>query len=318
MDSMTQNEDVTRAIMALLVAQTAHELSVWGQWQAELGAESAPKSDEVFPASVSSSSSTPSVSLPPSSSQSQNVAHTPATTAATFAQPATQRAQTTQPHIGAAPNFLASFAALHSASTQSAPKDPVAAKAQLDERIQNCRQCPLGNHRVGVLCGYGPIDAQLLIVCAGGNPYEFQANRVMAGKSDNSDVTVLFDNIIKAMTAVNPQISADSIYFTNVIKCCAIPPRQHLKNITAVCSRHLRDEVRIINPKAILVFGQTAYDAMFADGRTIIQARGQKKHFEQIPAIATHHPMECLKNRELKKRVWDDVRLVLHLLKESC
>ena len=313
MDSMAQNEDVTRAIMALLVAQTAHDLSVWGQWQAELGADSAPKSDECFPATLADASSTPSVDR-----QNQNVAHAPSAPSAATAQPVTPRTREAQPHTGSAPNFLASFAALHSASAQSAPNDPVAAKNQLDERIQNCRQCPLGNHRRGVLCGYGPIDAQLLIVCAGGNPYEFQANRVMAGKSDNAEVTVLFDNIIKAMTAVNPKISAESIYFTNVIKCCAIPPRQHLKSITAVCSRHLRDEVRIINPRAILVFGQTAYDAMFADGRTIIQARGQRKHFEQIPAIATHHPMECLKNRELKKRVWEDVRLVLHLLKESC
>ena len=70
MDSMAQNEDVTRAIMALLVAQTAHDLSVWGQWQAELGADSAPKSDECFPATLADASSTPSVDR-----QNQYVAH---------------------------------------------------------------------------------------------------------------------------------------------------------------------------------------------------------------------------------------------------
>ncbi len=316
MDAIPQNEEVTRAVMALLVAQTAHELSVWGQWQNELGAEFSPKSDEIFTQQpkVAVQHTADPLELPPQTP-------TPGLTLAPQAQPQVVHKSSVSPARASAnqhvQNCLATFSAFQRASAVAPPRDPQATKDQLDSRIQNCRQCSMGSRRCGVLCGYGPLNAQMLIICAGGNPYEFEAKRVVAGKAPDAEVTLLFDNIIKAMTAVNPQISADTIYFTNVIKCCAIPPRTQIKQVLTGCSHYLREEALLVNPKVILVFGQTAYDAVFGDGQSIITERGKIRHFEQIPTVVTHHPMECLKNRELKKRVWDDVRQALHVIKSG-
>jgi len=322
MDSIPQNEEVSRAVLALLVAQTAHDLSVWGQWQNELGAEFSPKSDEIFtqqPIVVAQRSTDPRSTDPlaPVIQPAQQPVANPVPPVPQQIQskpaPAASKASANS-HVQ---NCLATFSAFQRASAVAPPADPVATKQQLDMRIQNCRQCSMGTRRTGVLCGYGPLNAQMLIICAGGNPYEFDAKRVIAGKSPDAEVTVLFDNIIKAMTAVNPQISADTIYFTNAIKCCAIPPRATIKQVLTGCSRYLREEALLVNPKVILVFGQTAYDAVFGDGQSIITERGKVRRFEQIPTVVTHHPMECLKNRELKKRVWDDVRTALHVIKSG-
>ena len=111
------------------------------------------------------------------------------------------------------------------------------------------------------------------------------------------------------------QVSADNPPV--IIKCCATPAGPQRAAVAKMCVRYLREEVRLVQPKVILIWGQMAYSAMFGDDTNIISVRGEMRRFEQIPAIATHHPLECIRSPKLKGPVWNDVRTVLSLLKPS-
>ncbi|MCL2325810.1 MAG: uracil-DNA glycosylase [Proteobacteria bacterium] len=180
----------------------------------------------------------------------------------------------------------------------------------LKGHLDACRLCALGSARRGTVSGRGPVDASIMFVAAGGNPCELDEGRIMPGESG-----MLFDKIVSAMASLEPEASSDRIYMTNAIKCACVPPRHLHHEIAMCCLSYLREEVRLISPKVIVVWGETAYRALFGSGLSLIQARGKAGRFEGVPAVATHHPVEVLRNPQLKARVWDDVRFALSFLK---
>ena len=314
-----QDADLGRAVMALILSETAHELSVWGRVQADVGADVSPCTKGG--AMVSPGPMVNPVSKPaprrevPAMPSTDPLAYVPSSPAPTPVPPA--------PVPSAKPNVAASskggkgcfdlYRSLHQNTAEASAEtgvDKETCQAGIRHRIEICRLCPLGTRRQGVLCGYGPLDASIMFVGAGGNPHELTEGRMMTGEA-----AVLMDNIIAAMHSCNAAITKESIYYSNIIKCCVSPTGTQRASVAKTCVRYLREEVRLVQPKVILIWGQMAYSAMFGDDANIITVRGQLRRFEQIPAIATHHPLECIRSPKLKGPVWKDVRAVLALLK---
>ena len=320
----TQDVEINRAVMALILSETAHELSAWGRVQASLGAETSPVSEKEpwmgIPVSASASAKTPvrpevsGMSLPappgdPLARDSRQTASEPAG--------ASVRALARPPASPKGGGCFELYRSLHqdvaaSGKGGAQEKSREACHAEIRHRIEICRLCALGTKRNGVLCGYGALDAPVMFVGAGGNPHEFEAGRMMTGEASE-----LMDNIIAAMHSCNARITKDNIYYSNIIKCCASPTGLQRASVSKTCVRYLREEVRLVQPKVILIWGQLAYNAMFGDDANILAVRGQVRRFEQIPAVATHHPLECIRSPKLKGPVWHDVRTVLALLKPT-
>lgn len=307
---------LARAVLALLVADTAHEIREWGRVQQSLGALSAPAANEAWTSQIAAQpqpAAQPSrpqpVAQPAPQAASRPVVVAPAVPASEAPQNAVQPAQRSTT-ANATLSLFASLRQAKQADQRVTSANKPEAKHKLDENIRNCRMCSLGRRRENVLCGYGPLDAKLMFVFAGGNPHELAQGHVLTGEAET-----MMNGIIAALTAISPHAAKDRIYFTNVLKCEAIPAPQLKKECTRACLANLREEVRIVQPEVIVVFGQTAYSAMFGDDTNIISVRGQIRRFEQIITIPTHHPMELVKNKQLKRPVWNDVREALHQLK---
>jgi DNA polymerase len=316
---LSQDVELNRAVLALLLAETAHELRVWGRVQADLGASYSPRSEAeplVFPASgVTSARSESPVNhvavLPTFDPLMGPVAPSATPTSSVSSNRASGSVKAAKP-VGTIGCFDLYRSLQQNVSSDVAPADKSACQADIRHRIEICRLCPLGTRRAGILAGYGPLDARIMFVGAGGNPHELEEGRMMTGEA-----AVLMDNIIAAMHSCNAAITKESIYYSNIIKCCATPAGPQRAAVAKMCVRYLREEVRLVQPKVILIWGQMAYSAMFGDDTNIISVRGQMRRFEQIPAIATHHPLECIRSPKLKGPVWNDVRTVLSLLKPS-
>lgn len=314
-----QEAELGRAVMALLLSETAHELSVWGRVQASVGADVSPRAQggvmvSPVPTPSPASQPVPRREVPPMPA-TDPLAFVASPTPAPTPMPPTP-APSSKPASAATAKGSAGCFDLYRSLHQTTPAaaeshaDKETCQAGIRHRIEICRLCPLGTKRPGVLCGYGPLDAKIMFVGAGGNPHELEEGRMMTGEA-----AVLMDNIIAAMHSCNAAITKESIYYSNIIKCCVSPTGPQRASIAKTCVRYLREEVRLVQPKVILIWGQMAYSAMFGDDANIITVRGQMRRFEQIPAIATHHPLECIRSPKLKGPVWKDVRAVLALLK---
>jgi DNA polymerase len=79
-------------------------------------------------------------------------------------------------------------------------------------------------------------------------------------------------------------------------------------------SDRLKDEILSHNPQTVVIFGNTALPALFAQNSSVIDLRGRIHFFENIKVIATHHPALCLINPALKKPVWEDLQIVIQTL----
>lgn len=289
-----------QAVLGCLLRDVASGLSEWLELQKALGAECVPPDDPGYgvPAVVvrAQSSSLEAVQPPSASVRSVSVSPSPA-----------------KPCVGGALlGCLASFNALRGSEQQAVPEtreEKAAALEQLRIRASGCRMCRLGGVRRDIVWGSGPCDASIVFVAAGGNPNELEKGRIMPG-----DAGVLLDRIIAAMSKLHPEAAPERIYMTNVIKCASLPAKPEMREIAKCCLNILREEIRIISPKVVVVWGPLAYQAMFGGAAQVSQVRGMVQKFENIPAVVTHHPLEILRNENLKGRTWADVKLAVEQL----
>ncbi|MBR4986810.1 MAG: uracil-DNA glycosylase [Proteobacteria bacterium] len=289
-----------QAVLGSILRTVSVELSEWLECQQSLGADSVPADESGYgqwePARAPVQA--PSASQIPARASHERLA-------ASSPKPSVVPAQA-KPGIGLA-GCLASFNAMRSPEVASVSMDreaKTAALAGLRSRTLACRQCRLGGVRRDIMWGTGPADASIMFVAAGGNPHELEVGRIITGEAG-----ALLDKIIAAMAKLHPEAAPDRIYMTNVIKCASFPNQAERKDVAKCCLGILREEVRIIAPKVIVVWGQLAYQAMFGGDAQISQVRGEICKFENIPTIATHHPLELIKNENLKGRTWADVKL---------
>lgn len=321
-----------QALLALLTTDLCRELSRWLEAQQSLGAAflpqwhgyqspvfKAPKPSPIQAADIPekqvltpSPKQTPASTLvekeplPPLPAQAQTPVFTAPKNVKTEAAPRQNARQNARP--------IATYKALRAQSNVErdikTPEERHRALLQLEMRVQACRQCELGGVRRGTIFGFGPRDASIAFVFTGANPLEYDQSRILTGAA-----VALFERFVQAMAVLSPEAQRDRIYMTNVIKCAATPARENAVKCAQSCLGHLREQMRLLQPKVIIACGGLAYRSMFGGQSLLAQARGQSRVFEGIPTIPTHHPLDLVKNPKLKERVWQDLRLALDLLK---
>ena len=296
---LTETEQI--ALINHLAQSVGHELGQWLNAQRDLGATELPLDEAGWGVPQAQSLAGPAVT--PAAPVQRPVRDVSAVRKTGAAVPATE----------ASNSSLASFMAMR--QTQAQPRYETDDERQIALNIQKahaeaCRQCPIGEKRQGVMWGKGPVNAGMMFVAAGGNPKEWEKGRIFT-----DEAAELMDRIVAAIAGLNPEAAADRIYMTNVIKCACIPARAQTLETARSCLRFLHQEVQIIHPKVIVVWGELAYRAMFGNMQAISQVRGIWQSFDGVPAIPTHHPMEMIKNPRLKGRVWQDLQLAVEKLK---
>lgn len=88
-------------------------------------------------------------------------------------------------------------------------------------------------------------------------------------------------------------LNFDDIYFTNVFKCLLPNNREPTKQEYNVCAHHLEEQVKQINPKAIVCCGRKAYESIFHEMAEIQDFNEAINHtflaYSLIPTLITYH-----------------------------
>ena len=118
-------------------------------------------------------------------------------------------------------------------------------------------------------------------------------------------------------------IKPSDIYTTHLITCFYEVKQRTEGDTIKQCLPHLREEIKIVQPKVIVAFGGIVHEALFSTSANIALVRGEFKKFNDIKLNTTHHPAEIrlkhLKNdpehqREaklLEERVLGDLKLAI-------
>jgi DNA polymerase len=114
-------------------------------------------------------------------------------------------------------------------------------------------------------------------------------------------------------------VTPHETYLTHAIRCPVNgrPPRDAVLR----CSEWLRQEIKLIQPKVIILLGPFAGATLFPNASAATTAVGRWSLFDNIPCITLHHPMRIEMLADLaiamKKENWKALQAVqAHLEKE--
>lgn len=175
---------------------------------------------------------------------------------------------------------------------------------QLREYIGDCQRCPLSENRTHIVFGVGNPDADLVFVGEAPGRDEDLKGEPFVGRAGQ-----LLTRIIAAMG-----LTRDDVYICNVIKCRPPNNRDPLPPEIEMCEPFLKEQLRLINPRAICALGSFASQTLLKSEVRISRLRGEVRDYNGVPLMPTYHPSFLLRNPNAKRDVWDDIKKVMDLL----
>lgn len=216
-------------------------------------------------------------------------------------------------------------------ATAAAPPTPPAptpssvrtAFETLREQVEACRKCPLGSQRLRSVFGVGDPKARVMFVGEGPGFQEDRQGEPFVGKAGQ-----LLDKILASIG-----LSRQTVYIANIVKCHPMlnpadpeargNDRPPTPQEIAACRPYLDEQVRLISPKVIVTLGSVATKTLLGEDVSITRVRGLWREYRvpgegrAIRLLPTFHPAALLRNPELKRDVWTDMKNLKKVLEEE-
>ena len=195
---------------------------------------------------------------------------------------------------------------IEQSATQEKQVDKREKLIELYERCKNCSACSLSKTRKKFVFGAGTVFTDVLAIGEAPGEREDIEGLPFVGAAGQL--------LTKMLAAINLQ--RNEIFIANVLKCR--PPQNRKPNgqEIAACIPMLKRQIEIINPKAILLLGGTAANALLQNDKSVGALRGIVHYYENIPVVVSYHPSALLRDASWKKYAWEDLQKFERLLKE--
>lgn len=191
------------------------------------------------------------------------------------------------------------------------PADRAAALAALADRYRTTVAEPFTDHPfTNVVFGEGDPAAALMIVGEAPGADEDRLGRPFVGRAGEK-----LDDMIRAM-----KLARESVYIANVLKIRPPGNRTPLAPEVARCGPFLREQIRIIRPRAILALGGPATKWLLQTETGITRLRGVWAEYRDpelegltVPVLPTFHPAYLLRTytRDVREKMWHDLQQVM-------
>lgn len=145
---------------------------------------------------------------------------------------------------------------------------------KLNDKIYNCNLCGCYDHKTYLT---GNPDSDILIIKDIPNHIQFENECSYFNGYEN--------NMYQIFNALN--INPDALLYCNCINCLMADERLPTKHEISNCYKNIIESaIKIVNPKAILLFGSVPVKMFF--NTTLMTIRGQLIDINGIPTIATY------------------------------
>ncbi len=172
--------------------------------------------------------------------------------------------------------------------------------------IDQCTACVLNEGRTNTVPGQGCDQPDILFIGEAPGAEEDKQGIPFVGRSGQ-----LLTKMIEAMG-----YSRDTVFIANINKCRPPDNRAPSPAEMATCIPFLKRQIALLKPKVIVAMGATAINGLvdLPKGMGITKVRGSWLEFEGIPLMPTFHPAYMLRNPNMKRPVWEDLKTVLRHL----
>lgn len=229
-----------------------------------------------------------------------------------------------QPKIAAAAAVTAAAESLPAPSSSPGPETPDI--AFLSETVKNCRKCPLGYARLNAVFGVGASNARVVFVGEGPGFQEDHQGEPFVGRSGQ-----LLDKILETVLG----LKRSDVYIANIVKCHPMKnpetPEAHgndrppTPEEISACRPYLDEQLRAIKPACIVTLGSVATKVLLGMDKGISVMRGQWYDYpvelfgpgHPIKVLPTYHPAALLRNPNLKRDTWEDMKMLKSFLENG-
>lgn len=175
-----------------------------------------------------------------------------------------------------------------------------------DEALQ-CQKCALAGTRRHVVFGEGSLHARLMFVGEGPGATEDATGRPFVGPAGQ-----LLERMLGAIG-----LTRDEVYIANIVKCRPPGNADPRPEYAAACLPYLREQVRFVHPRVIVLLGRIAVQNLLKVQSGIGRIHGQIYNRKGFLFVPTYHPSALLRNPDLKKDAWEDFKVIRRLLEEE-
>jgi len=191
-------------------------------------------------------------------------------------------------------------------STSVPVNEQFASLDALREAACNCQKCPLAPTRTNVVVERGDRKAKILIIGEAPGEQEDLSGLPFVGRSGQ-----LLDKILES---VGFDTNKD-IYVCNTVKCRPPNNRVPTEIETTTCKPYLLEQIRLIDPKIILLTGATSLKSILGVKLGITKVRGQWYEWEGRLVMPIFHPSYLLRNQSREQGspkwlTWQDVKTI--------
>jgi uracil-DNA glycosylase family 4 len=177
--------------------------------------------------------------------------------------------------------------------------------AAIAERVRRCTRCALAEGRMNAVPGEGVLDPLVMVIGEGPGADEDRRGIPFVGRAGQ-----YLDKWLEAI-----DVSRDkSAFIGNIVKCRPPGNRDPKLSESDACIPYLREQIELIRPRTILSVGRIASGLLIGTGAGIGSLRGRTYYYDGIPLIPTYHPSGVLRNPDLRRPVWDDLKRLVALL----
>jgi uracil-DNA glycosylase len=171
--------------------------------------------------------------------------------------------------------------------------------------IRDCKGCRLCETRKNTVPGEGAPDPLVMVIGEAPGADEDSSGRPFVGKAGQ-----LLD---KMLGSIN--LSRESnCFIANIVKCRPPENRDPQPDEIAACAGFLECQIHSLKPRFILCVGRLSSQTLLHSAEPVGKLRGRftdcKIASMTIPLIATYHPSALLRNEDLKRPSWDDLKLL--------
>ncbi len=178
---------------------------------------------------------------------------------------------------------------------------------ELNAKILRCTRCGLARTRNNVVPGMGVEHPDVLVIGEGPGHDEDMQGLPFVGKAG-----LLLDRMLAAI-GLDRKINC---YIANIVKCRPPENRNPMPDEQSACFSFLETQIHILKPKMILCMGKIAIEKITGQQISINQRHGEFFDYMGIPVMPTYHPSALLRNEELKRPAWEDLKKFKHRLDE--
>lgn len=176
----------------------------------------------------------------------------------------------------------------------------------LQRHCSQCYRCGLGETRTHAVVSRGNPKADIMIVGEGPGQNEDETGLPFVGKAGQ-----LLEKILKSVNFDSEQ----DVYICNIVKCRPPGNRTPTTQEMDACRPYLLEQIRIVDPKIILLTGASSVKGLIGDKRGITKIRGTWMEWEGRMCMPIFHPAYLLRNQSRDKGspkwlMWQDIQEV--------